>query len=70
MKPWFFCDFKYYPKSLKINENLIEIPQDAQKISRFSPSMLTTLDFFISNLGFCLEHGLLNSETEISTGVA
>ena len=26
--------------------------------------------FFISNLGFCLELGLLNSETEIGTGVA
>ena len=24
---------------------------------------------FISNLGFCLELGLLNSETEIGTGV-
>ena len=31
---------------------------------------LNTLDFFISNLGFCLELGLLNSETEIGTGVA
>ena len=30
---------------------------------------LNTLDFFISNLGFCLELGLLNSETEIGTGV-
>ena len=29
-----------------------------------------TLDFFTSNLGFCLELGLLNSETEIGTGVA
>ena len=29
-----------------------------------------TLDFFISNLGFCLELGLLNSETEIGTGIA
>ena len=29
-----------------------------------------TLDFFKSNLGFCLELGLLNSETEIGTGVA
>ena len=26
--------------------------------------------FFISNLGFCLELGLLISETEIGTGVA
>ena len=26
--------------------------------------------FFISNLGFCLELGLLNSKTEIGTGVA
>ena len=26
--------------------------------------------FFISNLGFCVELGLLNSETEIGTGVA
>ena len=26
--------------------------------------------FFISNLGFCLELGLLNSETEIGTVVA
>ena len=26
--------------------------------------------FLISNLGFCLELGLLNSETEIGTGVA
>ena len=26
--------------------------------------------FFLSNLGFCLELGLLNSETEIGTGVA
>ena len=31
---------------------------------------LRTLDFFLSNLGFCLELGLLNSETEIGTGVA
>ena len=30
----------------------------------------TTLYFFISNLGFCLELGLLNSETEIGTGAA
>ena len=30
----------------------------------------TTLDFFISNLEFCLELGLLNSETEIVTGTA
>ena len=30
----------------------------------------STLGFFISNLGFCLELGLLNSETEIGTGVA
>ena len=29
-----------------------------------------TLDFFMSNLGFCPELGLLNSETEIGTGVA
>ena len=29
-----------------------------------------TLDFFISNLGFCLELRLLSSETEIGTGVA
>ena len=29
-----------------------------------------TLDFFISNLGFCLELGMLNSETKIGTGVA
>ena len=28
------------------------------------------LDFFIRNLGFCLELGLLNSETEIGNGVA
>ena len=28
------------------------------------------LDFSISNLGFCLELGLLNSETQIGTGVA
>ena len=27
--------------------------------------MWNTLDFFISNLGFCLELRLLNSETEI-----
>ena len=27
-------------------------------------------NFMISNLGFCLELGLLNSETEIGTGVA
>ena len=26
--------------------------------------------FFISNLGFCLEPGMLNFETEIGTGVA
>ena len=26
--------------------------------------------FFISNLGFCLELGLFNSETKIGTGVA
>ena len=26
--------------------------------------------FFVSNLGFCLELGLLNFETEIGTGVA
>ena len=26
--------------------------------------------FFISNLGFCLELGLLNSKTEIGIGVA
>ena len=32
--------------------------------------LMHTLDFFISNLGFCLELGLLNSETEIGTGVA
>ena len=31
---------------------------------------LHTPDFFISNLGFCLELGLLNSETEIGTLVA
>ena len=31
---------------------------------------IDALDFFISNLGFCLELGLLNSETEIGTGVA
>ena len=29
-----------------------------------------TLDFFINNLGFCLELGFLNSETEIGTEVA
>ena len=29
-----------------------------------------TLDFFISKLGFCLELGLLNSETKIGSGVA
>ena len=28
------------------------------------------LIFFISNLAFCLELGLLNSKTEIGTGVA
>ena len=28
------------------------------------------LDLFLSNLGFCLELGLLNSETETGTGVA
>ena len=28
------------------------------------------IDFFTSNLGFCLELGLLNSETGIGTGVA
>ena len=32
--------------------------------------LMHTLDFFISNLGFCLELGLLNSEAEIGTGVA
>ena len=31
---------------------------------------LITLYFCISNLGFCLELGLLNSETKIGTGVA
>ena len=31
---------------------------------------LCTRFFFISNLGFCLELGLLNSETKIGTGVA
>ena len=31
---------------------------------------INTLDFFISNLGLCLELGLLNSETEIGTGIA
>ena len=31
---------------------------------------LITVDFFISNLGFYLELGLLNSETEFGTGVA
>ena len=30
----------------------------------------STLDLFLSNLGFCLELGLLNSETETGTGVA
>ena len=30
---------------------------------------LNTLDFFISNLGFCLGLGLLNSETETGTEV-
>ena len=32
--------------------------------------LMQTLDFFISNLGFCLELGLLNSETVIGIGVA
>ena len=36
---------------------------------QFFESNDITLDFFISNLGFRLERGLLNSETEISTGV-
>ena len=31
---------------------------------------IDTLDFFISNLGFCLELRWLNSKTEIGTGVA
>ena len=29
-----------------------------------------TVEFFTSNLGFCLELGLLNSETKIGTGIA
>ena len=29
-----------------------------------------TLDFFTNNLGFCVDLGLLNSKTEIGTGVA
>ena len=32
--------------------------------------LMQTLDFFISNLGFCLELGLLNSGAEIGSGVA
>ena len=35
-----------------------------------SASKATLYIFFISNLGFCLELELLNSETEIGTGVA
>ena len=31
---------------------------------------LNTLDFSYKQLGFCLELDLLNSETEIGTGVA
>ena len=41
-----------------------------RQISVKIPVILRTLDFFYKNLGFCLELGLLNSETEIGTGVA
>ena len=39
------------------------------KAGLLSPILYYTRFFLISNLGFCLELGLLNSETEIGTGV-
>ena len=40
------------------------------KYIKLPPNFYFTLDFFISNLGFCLEIELRNSETEIVTGGA
>ena len=50
-------------ESIKITPNSFSIVKCKYKSN-------VTLDFFISNLGFCLEFGLLNSETEIGTEVA
>ena len=46
--------------------NLIRLLNNKKQYSQ----LIYTRFFITSNLGFCLELGLLNSETEIGTGVA
>ena len=41
-----------------------------EAVKKKTSSCFYTRFFFISNLGFCLELRLLNSETETGTGVA
>ena len=79
MKQWFNKEIY-----LSINVNVLDLQMFQKQLrlikeSRshwllvYFPSLLgffNTLDFFTSNLGFCLELGLLNFETEIGNGVA
>ena len=46
MKPWFFVTFNITISHI-FSENFIEVPQVAQKIRRFSPSILTIFTIFI-----------------------
>ena len=57
-------------KSTNVYIEALSIPFLCSSVRGQSKKTLDTLDFFISNLGFCLQLGLLNSETEIGTGVA
>ena len=57
-----------------LNNEILELVQvkkfDKEMNSTFSFNDKIHYTFFISNLGFCLRLGLLNSETKIGTGVA
>ena len=46
MKPWFFVTFNITISHI-FSENFIEVPLVAQKIRRFSPSILTIFTIFI-----------------------
>ena len=55
-------------KTERRRNNLVSEP-NYHTIKFFSESLFT-LDFFYKQLGFCLELRLLNSKTDIDTGVA
>ena len=67
-----YINEKIFPDSLK-TARACPIPEvdNPVNVKDYGPVLiLPTLDFFISNLGFCLELGFLNSEIETGTGVA